>query len=84
MLEAKGIKTFIKNEYAGGAMGEIAFSDAWAELYLEYEKDRDIALKFIDQALSGSNKQWCCRDCGEMNEASFEFCWKCQCSVDET
>lgn len=82
LLEAKGILSVIKNEYAGGAVGEIAFADSWAELYLVDEQQTDAALLLINETQQHKLDDWQCSECGEVNAGSFELCWKCQTAIE--
>lgn len=79
VLGLEGIETQLKNEYASGAVGELSPFDAWVELWVLIDSDRDRAAKIIDDFFRlGSSKPWVCDHCSEANEATFEFCWNCQ------
>lgn len=79
ILESQGIKTFIKNEFAQGAVGEISAFDSWPEVWITDDCDFDSAMEMVK---SIQNKQvtieWTCKKCAEKNDASFEVCWQCQ------
>lgn len=77
LIESAGIEVIIKNEYAQGAIGEIAAFDTWPELWLVNESDRPAANSIIQSCNQQSNIQWQCANCNELNEASFELCWQC-------
>jgi hypothetical protein len=79
ILDAEKISTFIKNEFAQGAVGEISAFDAWPEVWVTSDDDFEQAIEVL--ALSqNSNKgdDWVCTSCAEENGPSFEVCWNCQ------
>lgn len=78
LLEREGIATQIRNEYAAGAAGELAPIDAWPELWLRSERDRDHALKLIQRHQRGATgPDWRCARCGADCPDSFDWCWQC-------
>ena len=78
LLEAQGIDLLVKNEYAGGVIGELSAFDAWVELWVIDEGDYARACEILAAALSGADEpDWHCR-CGEINDRSFDYCWRCQ------
>jgi hypothetical protein len=79
IVENSGIGVVLKNEYAGGAVGEIPPFESWLELWVVDEADYAKALRIIESSSSPENaREWVCRNCGEKNDASFEVCWNCQ------
>jgi hypothetical protein len=76
-LEHAGIAVFLKNEFAQGAVGELAPLQAWPELWLRRERDFQWATSVLADDENG-DIPWRCRDCGEENGAAFDFCWQCQ------
>ncbi len=83
VLEAAGIACQVRNEYVGGAAGDLSPFDVWPEIWIE---DADFAraqslLAEMDKPEEG--QQWQCPECHEMNEASFEYCWRCGASREE-
>jgi hypothetical protein len=79
MVEQANINTTLKNEYAAGAMGDIAPIDSWMELWVIDEKDYKQAVSLLD-GLTNDTQQgdWLCGQCNESNAAAFDFCWKCK------
>lgn len=76
LLQLAGIDAEIRNQYASGALGEVAFVDAWPQLWVA---DRDaVAAKAVLDAQSNESAHWYCPQCQEENDASFEWCWQCQ------
>ncbi|WP_284381517.1 putative signal transducing protein [Litoribrevibacter albus] len=77
LLEIEGVSAELRNEYAAGATGELAYVDVWPELWVEdWLQDRASALikAMNSDKLAGV---WCCCTCREENEPAFDFCWKC-------
>ncbi len=78
LIENEGISVTLKNQFSGGAAGDIAPHETWPEIWVAQD-DFDTALKIIEVALLSSNKpDWHCDECGESNPASFEICWHCE------
>ena len=79
LVEAEGIATFLKNEFAQGAVGETSAFDAWPEVWVFRDADYERALSIIETSLSRTRTaEWVCKNCEENNDASFEICWNCQ------
>ena len=76
-LEQVDIQCVLRNEFASGGMGELSPIETWPELWV----DDDVyvkAKKRIDILLDKNDgPTWQCLKCDEVNEASFELCWKC-------
>lgn len=80
LIDAQGIETTIKNEFAQGAAGGIAAAtDAWAELWVVNDEDYDRAIDIVKRSHSNiDGADWICAHCAEKNDPSFEVCWQCQ------
>ncbi|MGB5446089.1 MAG: DUF2007 domain-containing protein [Psychromonas sp.] len=79
LIEAQGINTFLKNEFAQGAVGEISVFDSWPEVWVIDDADFDRAVEIVKASQSSSlGADWICQNCSEINDASFEICWNCQ------
>lgn len=79
LIEAQGINTFIKNEFAQGAIGEISAFDSWPEVWVFDDADFDRATEIMKLSQNKSKTDdWVCTTCGETNDPSFEICWNCQ------
>ncbi len=77
-LDQQGIASEIHNQYAVGAVGELAPIDAWPELWVVRDRDEERARQFIEQSMSTENApDWACAACGNSNPDSFESCWSC-------
>ena len=78
ILHDEGIECLIKNEFAGGGVGDLAPFETWPEIWVS-DPDQDSALKLIKENLAKvpSGKEWICDHCGETNSFDFQVCWKC-------
>lgn len=48
LLEANGIRTFMKNEFLSGALGDLPFQEVAPQLYLIDEVDLPAAKKLLE------------------------------------
>ncbi len=81
ILENNGIQTLLKNEFAGGAAGDIPVFETWPELWVRRPEDTELALELIRTTTEGSFDQpWHCRECGEECDGNLDICWNCQTS----
>ena len=77
-LERAGLKCVIRNEYAAGAMGELAPIDVWPELSVLRDRDYERASLALAQSSAPIEEaDWHCRHCGSDCPATFELCWHC-------
>ena len=78
MLTSLGIVNHIFNANAVGATGELPFSQAWPEVWVEDDalvtRARD-AIAALDTPASALDK--ICPHCGEHNPGNFLSCWQC-------
>lgn len=79
LLNEAGIETRILNEYAQGGVGEIPFTQAYPEIWLINESDRNKAKEIITQYDSRPRpgEDLFCAHCQEPNPDTFETCWHC-------
>lgn len=78
LLEDAGIATRVRNEFAGGGVGELAPFETWPELWVEDEARLAEAEAIVEGVLhAGDGADWTCPDCREPNPAAFDVCWKC-------
>jgi len=78
LIEVQGIETFLKNEFAQGAVGEVSAFDAWPEVWVVDDADFDRAIAIVKSSQGNNNADWVCEKCSEKNTSSFELCWNCQ------
>jgi hypothetical protein len=77
-LELAGLKCVLRNEYAAGAMGELAPIDVWPELWVLRDRDYDRATLVLAHARAEIQEaDWQCGHCGSQSPATFEYCWHC-------
>jgi len=80
LLKLSGIDAVIKNQFLGGAAGELGLSDVWPQLWViddaQFEQAKLLIAEEKEQSFSQAS--WVCPNCHEKNEGSFEFCWNCQ------
>lgn len=78
LLDQKEVACFIKNEFASGAIGELAPFDCCPEVWILDEEWEPKAKLWIAQlAAESGTQEWHCNSCGEDNDGSFELCWQC-------
>ncbi|HIL92104.1 MAG TPA: DUF2007 domain-containing protein [Cycloclasticus sp.] len=84
-LEQQGIACQIRNEFLGGAMGEIPPIECWPELWLDDERDETVAKKYLNSDPLGEQNlpDWTCKHCGEESEGQFSHCWHCEKDKDD-
>ena len=81
LLEQASIQVIVKNEFASGGAGDLSPFDTWPELWLINENDFEKATQVINSSISKPcSKDWVCEKCGEPNDTSFDFCWRCNTS----
>ena len=77
-LELAGIQCVLRNEFAAGAMGELAPISVWPELWLLRDRDFERASLVLSQDRAEIEEaDWHCGSCGRHSPATFEFCWHC-------
>ncbi len=84
LLVDAGIATQVRNEFAGGGVGDLAPFETWPELWIEDDARLAEAEAILEQVLrAGEGDDWWCRACGESNPAAFDVCWKCGRPTDQ-
>ena len=77
-IEQAGIECALRNEYASGAIGELAPIDAWVEVWVVRDRDYDAAMDIVARLRDPLEEpDWTCVACGKTSPASFETCWSC-------
>jgi hypothetical protein len=78
LLQQHGVDCELRNQYVGSVMGSGAPCDAWPEVWVASERSAR-AQEIVMSMVEGSEgERWQCTACGEINEASFDVCWRCQ------
>ena len=83
LLEANGISTYLRNEYA--ASTTMPFPEVTPALCILEDADveRGVLLirEHIEKTDSISDEELTCASCGEVSPGTFETCWKCEASL---
>ena len=68
-IELAGIECIVRNEYAAGAIGELAPIDAWPELWVVSDSDFERATQLIEQSHAQVKEpDWKCERCGASHD----------------
>jgi len=79
VLSDGGIEVIVNNEYASSAAGGLAPIDTWLEVWIVNDYDLDSSMKIIESLdVEIKTAMWQCRECLEMNDETFDYCWKCK------
>ena len=82
-LEANHVRCLVRNEFLGGAAGELPPTECWPELWvienIQYQKATELLEAFQRPTRTDPSKscRWTCGRCQETLEAQFSQCWKC-------
>jgi len=77
-IELAGIECVVRNEYASGAIGELASIDAWPEVWVINEADFERAASLIEESHTATQEaDWKCVQCANLSPATFDSCWHC-------
>lgn len=84
LLHDKGIAAKVFNENAQSGVGELPFTHAWPEVWIERPEDEYTARKVVQEfeAVPVSSGSKACDQCGEDNPSNFEVCWHCSSTLD--
>ena len=78
LLEQAGVAAHVLNQNAQGGVGEIPFTHAWPELWIERARDADRARAVVHEWEHAAQRpDTRCAACDESNPGSFELCWHC-------
>jgi hypothetical protein len=77
VLLMAGIQSELRNQYLGGALGDLPMLETWPQLFVE-DDDESAALRALARAASApGGTPWICERCGEHSEPQFTHCWRC-------
>jgi len=77
-IELAGIECMLRNEYASGAIGELAPIDAWPEVWVMNDRDFEQASSLIEESHAETQEaDWECAQCANHSPATFDSCWHC-------
>ena len=78
VLATQGIKSHIFNAHAVGAVGELAATQIWPEIWVEEDADAETATRLLNELhATPSSGSKTCPQCGEENPENFLSCWHC-------
>ncbi len=80
VLGENGIACILRNEFLGGAAGELPIMETWPELWVLDDAQAERAIELIaavEAAQVGDPGAWDCPGCNETIEAGFDVCWQC-------
>jgi hypothetical protein len=79
LLEAHGIRTFLKNEFGSSVVGELPFVEVIPQLFVLEEKDLRHAKELLSAEIAANQpgEDWTCPACGAEVDGHFAQCWKC-------
>ena len=78
LIERADIACVVRNEYASGALGEIAPINAWPEVWVVNDRDFERASSIVamsQRVVEGPD--WQCTQCANYSPATFDTCWQC-------
>ena len=70
VLEAEGIRTYLKNQFTSGVLGEIPFVEAVPQLWIIEDDDLIKAKRLIKELLSSPadiGPEWTCAQCDSVS-----------------
>ncbi len=85
-LQENHIRCIVRNEYLGGAAGELPPTECWPELWILENQQLEKAEKLLDAFRhpptgdAGDSQRpnpWTCERCAEILEPQFSQCWHC-------
>jgi hypothetical protein len=79
MLKDAGIRCEIRNQFIGGAVGELPADQVSPQLWLLHDEDQQRAEELLAELRKPSLlPPWFCTSCFEKIEGQFFQCWNCQ------
>lgn len=84
LLENSGIDVHMRNQYAGGAKGELPVFHTWPEIWIVHENDIARAENIMSELNKPTDEvNWICPRCIEENDGNFACCWNCQAEMPQ-
>jgi hypothetical protein len=83
-LEHVGIDAHVLNQHAQSGLGDIPFTHAWPEVWIENDRDAERARAVVAryESACASDPARRCPRCAEENPATFESCWRCGTAIE--
>lgn len=77
LLQHAGYSVQLRNQFIGGAAGDLSPFDTWQEVWIK-DIQWDGAKAYLNEHWAkASGEEWHCPHCQESNPAHFEQCWHC-------
>jgi hypothetical protein len=76
LLEGEGIECQLRNEFAGGGVGDLAPFDIWPELWVA-DEDIGRGIEVLNELQQENLIRRQCPACGAENDGHFRLCWQC-------
>ena len=84
VLLMAGIQSELRNQYLGGALGDLPMLETWPALFVEDDDEAAASRALARAAHAPSGTSWTCEQCGESAEPQFTHCWRCGAAADST
>lgn len=77
LLRQRGIEAGLRSQGLMGGIGELPMDALHTPVWVAPAELDNARAVLEDYEAQGEADTWSCSECGEINEASFEFCWQC-------
>lgn len=77
LLRQRGIDAGLRSQGLMGGIGELPMDALQTPVWVAPAELSNAREVLEDYEAQGQQDTWSCSECGEINEASFEFCWQC-------
>lgn len=78
VLGTQAIKAHVFNANASGAVGELAATQIWPEVWVEDDAQAKNAVRLLRELHAADTRETKpCPVCGEINPENFLSCWNC-------
>ena len=78
LIEHASIECELRNQYASGAIGELAPINAWPEVWVAEDRHLERAAAIVKKMQEPVRESdWRCGNCENLSPATFDSCWHC-------
>jgi Putative prokaryotic signal transducing protein len=77
VLLTAGIQSELRNQYIGGALGDLPMLETWPQLFVDDEDESAACRALARAAHAPTGAPWECAQCKERCEPQFTHCWRC-------
>ena len=81
LLEQYDIAAIVRNDKLYSVAGEMPVHECLPEVWVEEQlmvRRAEQIIRKLAIPVSEQGEEWKCKNCGEVNAASFDLCWNCQ------